>query len=509
MHGRQSRKPSGQHRKKHGALIFRVIPRQIDPPIESYVEILLQKHNGGGDQDSFGFVSFLESPGKAPPTADTTQFFLHKNFTIQCGTDVQWSEIPESPPLIPTGSIELQGVHYWIFVVPRSNNTWKPIPTKQFPYLKYENEIISVDQQEYYSYFGHVWVNFMKFVKECGNQLVLRYKDTITCKYGTKCKNKEHCNFLHIDPKNLPPPIPNPLILERHLVQLILNSSNAIGEKVVTYRNLEYLELLNQTARGKTCQLFEDVQFKITVRIDYVNSKFKIEFTNKSTVSLFFSVRPPFYCLESNTIQIQIDKFEFDKFIHLERGNSCNISGNLVINGFFSISDLPVFDIYYKTCDVAHRIRFRIPILLYRYCTPIDGFNPNDSGDVIRTRVLQYYNALKGSESFSINMGNHDSNLNSKHVWLRSLKSAGIPLCTPFTENEIEYHCMIAAISGQGVVILMQHVIDASTNSCVVHLNAKFSNANLWESFKETIYGLSSNFPGFESSLFDPPPITE
>lgn len=507
---KQSNNTSQQHRKKHGALIFRIIPRQNNPPTDAYVEILLQKHfNGMGNPDSFGFISFLESAGKASPTADTTEFFLHKNFTIQCGTDVQWAEMPEAPPLIPTGSIELQGVHYWIFLLPRANNLWKPIPTKQFPYLKYDNEILFVDNQEYYTQYGYVWVNFMKFVKECGNQLVLRYKDSITCKFGTKCKNMQLCNFLHIDSQNLPQANLNTnVIFERHIVQLILNSSNAIGEKVVKYRDSEHLELLNNTASGKVCKLFEDSLFKITVQIEYQNSKFKIEFTNKSTVSLFFSVRPPF-CMNTNSIHIQIDKFEYDKFILLERGNSCNVSGGIIISDFFSISDLPVFDIYYKTCDVAHRIRFRIPILLYRYCTPISDFNPSDSGDTIRPKVLQFYNALKESENFSINMGSYNSNTNSKESWIRSLSSAFIPICTPFTENGVEYYCVVAAISGQGAVILMQHVVDENTNTCVLHVNARFSNINLWQSFKETIYGLSSNFPGFESSLFDVPPIAE
>eukprot|EP00012_Vannella_robusta_P007605 CAMPEP_0206193464 /NCGR_PEP_ID=MMETSP0166-20121206/6580_1 /ASSEMBLY_ACC=CAM_ASM_000260 /TAXON_ID=95228 /ORGANISM="Vannella robusta, Strain DIVA3 518/3/11/1/6" /LENGTH=466 /DNA_ID=CAMNT_0053610177 /DNA_START=36 /DNA_END=1437 /DNA_ORIENTATION=+ len=463
------------------------------------VEVLLQKHSSGrNDPDPYGFVSFLEAPNK-PADLSTIQFFLSKYFVGQCGSSVPWAATPEAPPLIPVGHLISKGVYFMIFVIPRAFNSWAPQPAKQFPYLNYSTEAISINNSPYSVHSGHVWVEFNAFVAECGNQLVLNYKDKLICRFGSKCRHIDSCGFLHVDSNQLPRPVPNSMVVEKEVVQFLLSSSGLIGNLVIT-----------KLLQGSNSSLYDNKPFNVSqdpnlqVEVAVSQQEFYLDIKNLSTVQIQLSLSP-MQCPSASITATLVDH-ETNKPFALQRGENLRVLGKVELTGYYSLNDLPSVDVYYKTADTAHRMRVKIPVLLHKYCAdpPIPNFDPNGSSDSVKKIVQELYNSprLVNKKEFTVEMGAAVD----KASWATTLREAGVMVCAPFVEQNVEYFCVVSCLKAEGIVIIMNFFEES--NQCFLKVVTKFGEESLYTSFAETICAISSNNPCFEYSLLDPPPFT-
>merc|ERR1711879_1065298 len=131
---------------------------------------------------------------------------------------------------------------------------------------------------------------------------------------------------------------------------------------------------------------------------------------------------------------------------------------------------------------MGHCIRFKIPLFLHRYAAwNFEGFQPNASAEIIKKSAGDLFNMLKDGENFLVKMGRADAF--DREEWLEHCRASGIQLCTPFQMQPNTYDCIIAAIKGKFVVLLIQFVVDKE--NMALQVSGKFAERNLLLSFKE------------------------
>jgi len=457
INGNQNDQSNG---KSHGAIICRIFPQARDlnaPPAK--VQFLLQKRAADG------LYEFLSVPSREASSSSAAKHALRLKFSKQCGhTAPTVSNQPESPPLIHGAAVEVGGVSYWVYLLPTVFNNWIPNPSHPVNNaINYTNEVLKLAKGTYNTVQGHVWVDADDLASSC---------------------------------------VPNGPIAPTEC-QLINSQLNEIAKIILSTAKKQYQrQLLCGSADCATAPvlLFPETAIQIKFQADYKNSTFKLILANMKSENVDFILKPV-QCPSPNVLSIVNTSFPPDTAQRVRNNGHITLAGAFKISDYFSYADLPVFEFLYQTPHSFHRIRFRMPLFVFR-CGESLPFHTSTNAAELQTELQTAWNLLPQEFTLQVKMGKLDDA--AKLKWLEDLKKCGLPVCIPLAGGIIP---IVMKLGDAGCLFLL-NITDPTPDTSVLNINCKYSERKTFESMLEVIYGLSSDTAGMEISLLDAPAYT-
>merc|ERR1712137_304323 len=447
----------------YDAIICRSFAKERFKPDEMpRIEVLLQKSSR---RKEFGFVSHLcdKSLSKG-----AMKHNLYNTFVKSCGSKQPGASQFIAPPLIGTDTPEGCSTSY-IFILPRTHNNWFPQPGEQKKHIEYSNEQIQINGKPYTVQFGHVWVNVTDLYAECAKEGQVIIQD------NTRATMKKAAQSIW---------------------------------KTGTEKNRMMYHRTFTSASTDDVLLSQDVLFQIKCSVSYVQPwKFTLSFVNMSKYPVQFAMESA--SLKSpNLLSVTKSELALNDFKAIEPqktfGKSTKKSQSqphvdcfmeFQVGGFFNYADLPVLDVIYGTKEAVHKSRVRVPIFLYRFCTPVpENLKSNDPTGV-KSFFEGKWNQLPNSNDFTVSLRPEDN----AQKFITQLNNLKLPMCTPF-DNIFP----IAAVLGESINL---HLL--RFNGLELTVSSKYSEPALFQSVIEIIYGVASSSAGLEQSFLDTEPFPQ
>lgn len=444
--------------KAHGAIICRIFPQARDlnaPPAK--VQILLQK------RASDGHYEFLNVPLNEASSRTQAKYALRRRFDHQCGSkNPQVSNQPETPPLLHADAIEVGAVCYWVFLLPTVFNNWIPDPSEPTNQaVNFVNEDLKLAQGVYKTHKGHVWVDVTDLSASCvpGSPIA-----------PTEC-------------------------------QLISTRLADIGKVIMDAAKKDYQRYLlcgSADATAGPVLLVCETAVQIKFQADYKTSTFKINLVNMDRDSTVAFILKPITCPNPPVLNVTSTSFPPDQAQNVNKNGTITLTGNFQIGNYFSYADLPVVEFLYQTKQSFHRIRFRLPLFVFR-CGEALPFHTNTDAAQLQTELQNVWGLLPQEFNIQVKMGKLDDA--GKLKWLEDLKKCGLPVCTPLPTGIVP---VVMKLGDAGCLFLLN--ITDGPDTSVLNVSCKYSEPKTFESLLEVIYGISSATAGMEISLLNLPP---